>query len=73
MSPIVDKTRRERIDWIEAPGGVMVARVGRGWAHYWGSLRRVCIYRADGGKVAQFDANSIRSATRKIRAWRKRK
>ena len=66
------KARAERIQWIEAPNGVSVAAVGRRWAHYTFARKVAVLFDPDGAQVARFEATSIESASRKIRAWRKK-
>lgn len=66
------KARRDRIEWIEAPNGIEVAKVGRGWAHYSYSRKQADVFDSSGARVARFEAWSIESASRKIRAWRKK-
>lgn len=64
---------RERIQWIETTLGPYVARIGKHTAEYSSNLRRVVVYGADLNVVARLDAKSIESASRRIRAWRKKK
>ena len=67
------KARRERIEWIEAPNGIEVAKVGRGWAHYSYSRHNVLIFDSDGAQVARFETLAgTKGANRLIRAWRKK-
>ena len=66
------KARAERIQWIETTSGPWVARIGKYTAEYSGNRRRAVVYGADLNVVARFEATSIESASRKIRAWRKK-
>ena len=67
------KARADRIQWIEAPNGIEVAKVGRGWAHYSYSRHNVLIFDSDGAQVARFETLAgTKGANRLIRAWRKK-
>ena len=74
LSDMADRTkaRAERIQWIETTSGPWVARIGKYTAEYSGNRRRAVVYGADLNVVARFEATSIESANRKIRAWRKK-
>lgn len=66
------KARADRIQWIETTSGPWVARIGKYTAEYSGNRRRAVVYGADLNVIARFEATSIESASRKIRAWRKK-
>ena len=66
------KARADRIQWIETTLGPCVARIGKRTAEYSPAMRRAVVYGADLNVVARFEANSIESASRAIRRWRKK-
>lgn len=69
------KARRERIVWIQAQGGLLVAKVGTGYAHYLHSRRVAYLYGpgTTDAALARFEVTSTEGAARAIRAWRKKK